>query len=193
MSEQGVKRVRSDAARNRRAILDTTDLLLAQHGAGNISIEQIAAAAGGRKGNDLPPLRFARRADASTGGRTRRNTSADGDRRATTIGSRRNGRRQTPGFLRRHVRAYRGQRRAHDRVRQRDRSYPGGRDQRLLAPPHRPVLSEARPEVDTKIVARVLLSTLDPDVVLQHIRTDHTARLAAAVHTVVAAVVAQGD
>ena len=42
--------VRADAARNRRAILDAAGTLLAERGANNVSIEQIAAAAGVSKG-----------------------------------------------------------------------------------------------------------------------------------------------
>lgn len=41
---------RADAARNRRAILDAAAELLAERGVGNVSIEQIAAAAGVGKG-----------------------------------------------------------------------------------------------------------------------------------------------
>lgn len=41
---------RADAARNRRAILDATGKLLAERGANNVSIEEIAAAAGVGKG-----------------------------------------------------------------------------------------------------------------------------------------------
>lgn len=41
---------RADAARNRRAILDAAGKLLAERGAKNVSIEQIAAAAGVGKG-----------------------------------------------------------------------------------------------------------------------------------------------
>ena len=41
---------RADAARNRRAILEATGTLLAEHGANGVSIDQIAAAAGVGKG-----------------------------------------------------------------------------------------------------------------------------------------------
>ena len=46
----GSTRERSDAARNRRAILDAASELLSEFGAENVSIEQIAAAAGVGKG-----------------------------------------------------------------------------------------------------------------------------------------------
>jgi AcrR family transcriptional regulator len=193
MSEQGVKRERSDAARNRRAILDTTDLLLAQHGAGNISIEQIAAAAGVGKGTIFH--RFGSRAGLMRALVVER---AEALRQTVTEGPPPLG----PGAP------------ATDRLLAffdamfelivdnvelmiaYDNATAHTQADEINAFWHRHIaqlLGEARPEVDAKIVARVLLSTLDPDVVLQHIRTGHTARLAAAVHTVVAAVVAQGD
>ncbi|RMI30646.1 TetR/AcrR family transcriptional regulator [Nocardia stercoris] len=43
-------RERADAARNRRAILDATAALLAEHGAGAVTMERVAAAAGVGKG-----------------------------------------------------------------------------------------------------------------------------------------------
>jgi AcrR family transcriptional regulator len=44
------RRERADAARNRRAILSATEELLATHGAKDVSMEQVAAAAGVGKG-----------------------------------------------------------------------------------------------------------------------------------------------
>ncbi|MFF0527341.1 TetR/AcrR family transcriptional regulator [Nocardia amikacinitolerans] len=49
MSE-GRTRERADAARNRRAILDATRTLLAEHGAEGITMDRVAAAAGVGKG-----------------------------------------------------------------------------------------------------------------------------------------------
>jgi AcrR family transcriptional regulator len=193
MSQQGVKRERSDAARNRRAILDTTDVLLAQHGAGNISIDQIAAAAGVGKGTIFH--RFGSRAGLMRAlvverAETLRQTVIDGP---PPLG---------PGAP------------AADRLLAffdamfelivdnvelmiaYDNATSNTQTDEINAFWHTHIaqlLSEARPDVDAKILARVLLSTLDPDVVLQHIRTDHTTRLGAAIHSVVAAVVGQGD
>ncbi len=50
MSERQPKKERSDAARNRRAILDATDALLSASGSEHVSIDEIAAAAGVGKG-----------------------------------------------------------------------------------------------------------------------------------------------
>ena len=193
MSQQGLKRERSDAARNRRAILDTTDLLLAEYGAGNISIDQIAAAAGVGKGTIFH--RFGSRAGLMRAlvverAETLRQTVIDGP---PPLG---------PGAP------------AADRLLAffdamfelivdnvelmiaYDNATTNTQADEINAFWHRHIaqlLSEARPEVDATILAQVLLSTLNPDVVLHQIRTDHTARLAAAVHSVVKAVVAQGD
>lgn len=41
---------RADAARNRRAILDATATLLAEHGAAGVTMDRVAAAAGVGKG-----------------------------------------------------------------------------------------------------------------------------------------------
>ncbi|TQM31877.1 TetR/AcrR family transcriptional regulator [Nocardia bhagyanarayanae] len=46
----GRTRERADAARNRRAILDATRALLAEHGAEGVTMERVAAAAGVGKG-----------------------------------------------------------------------------------------------------------------------------------------------
>jgi len=45
-----VRRERADAARNRRAILQATETLLAEHRPGDVSIERVAAKAGVSKG-----------------------------------------------------------------------------------------------------------------------------------------------
>ncbi|MGW1740225.1 helix-turn-helix domain-containing protein [Nocardia sp. NPDC001965] len=45
-----VPKERADAARNRRAILDATAALLAEHGAGAVTMDRVAAAAGVGKG-----------------------------------------------------------------------------------------------------------------------------------------------
>ncbi len=50
MLDEQPRKERSDAARNRRAILDAADALLAAHGSEHVSIDQIAAAAGVGKG-----------------------------------------------------------------------------------------------------------------------------------------------
>ena len=52
-----VRRDRADAARNRRAILRATEELLARHRPDEISMEQVAAAAGRRQRHGVPPLR----------------------------------------------------------------------------------------------------------------------------------------
>ncbi|PXW27714.1 TetR/AcrR family transcriptional regulator [Nocardia sp. 348MFTsu5.1] len=193
MSQQGVKRERSDAARNRRAILDTTDLLLSQHGAGNISIDQIAAAAGVGKGTIFH--RFGSRAGLMRALVVER---AEILRQAVIDGPPPLG----PGapaatrllaffdamfeLIVDNVElmiAY-------------DNATTNTQADEINAFWHRHIaqlLSEARPEVDAAIMAQVLLSTLNPDVVLHQIRTDHTARLAAAVHSVIKSVVAQDD
>ncbi|MCX5044283.1 TetR/AcrR family transcriptional regulator [Aldersonia sp. NBC_00410] len=193
MGQQGLKRERSDAARNRRAILDATDELLAQFGAGNISIEQIAAAAGVGKGTIFH--RFGSRAGLMEALVVER---AQALREAVIDGPPPLG----PGAP------------AADRLlaffdamfelivdnvelmRAHDNATSHAQADEINAFWHRHIaglLIEARPDVDATILARVLLSTLDPDVVLHHIRTRHTARLAATIHSLIAAVVAQGD
>jgi len=193
MSQQGLRRERSDAARNRRAILDTTDRLLAQYGAGNISIDQIAAAAGVGKGTIFH--RFGSRAGLMRElvverAQTLRQTVTDGP---PPLGPGAPAAERLLAFFDAMFSlivdnvelmiAY-------------NNATSHSEAEEINAFWHRHIaqlLAEARPGVDAPVLARVLLSTLDPDVVLEHIRTDHTDRLAAAIHSLVAAVVAQGD
>lgn len=193
MSQQGLRRERSDAARNRRIILDTTDQLLAQHGAGNISIDQIAAAAGVGKGTIFH--RFGSRAGLMRElvverAQALRQNVIDGP---PPLGPGAPAAERLLAFFDAMFAlivdnvelmiAY-------------DNATSDSQADEINAFWHRHIaqlLAEARPDVDATVLARVLLSTLDPDVVLQHIRTDHTDRLAAVIHDLVAAVVAQGD
>lgn len=182
---------RRDAARNRRAILDATDTLLSEFGVDHVSIDQIAAAAGVGKGTIFH--RFGSRAGLM---RALVHERAGALRDAVTDGAPPLG----PGAP------------AADRlVAYFDAMIRLVADNIELmiaydhatADPHTEeinafwarhiadLLGDARPDVDAPVLARVLLSTLNPDVVLHHIRTGQIDRLAASIHSLVAAVVAR--
>jgi hypothetical protein len=50
------RRERADAARNRQRLLDAAEELFGRRGAGNVTMEDIARAAGVGKGTPVPPL-----------------------------------------------------------------------------------------------------------------------------------------
>ena len=190
---QELKRERSDAARNRRAILDVTESLLAQFGAENVSIDQIAAAAGVGKGTIFH--RFGSRAGLMRAlvlerAQTLRDAVNEGD---PPLGPGAPAAERLLAFFDAMFRlivdnvelmiAY-------------DNATTDSQAEEINAFWHRHItelLKEATPGVDAVVMSRVLLSVLNPDVVLHHIRTRQTERLAASVHGLVAAVVAHRD
>lgn len=183
------KRERSDAARNRRAILGAADALLAEFGADNVSIEQIAAAAGVGKGTIFH--RFGNRAGLMRAlllerAHTLRDDVVGG---APPLG---------PG-------APAGERLlayfdAMFRLVVDNVELMIAYDNATTDPHAEAIhafwyghiaglLAEVRPDVDAEVLARILLSTLNGDLVLHHIRTGQTERLAASVHDLVESVV----
>lgn len=188
---QELKRERSDAARNRRAILDVTESLLAQFGTEHVSIDQIAAAAGVGKGTIFH--RFGSRAGLMRAlvlerAQTLRDAVNEGD---PPLGPGAPAADRLLAFFDAMFRlivdnvelmiAY-------------DNATTDSQAEEINAFWHRHItelLKEATPDVDAVVMSRVLLSVLNPDVVLHHIRTRQTERLAASVHNLVAAVVAQ--
>ncbi|KJF21749.1 TetR/AcrR family transcriptional regulator [Rhodococcus sp. AD45-ID] len=188
---QELKRERSDAARNRRAILDVTESLLAQFGAEHVSIDQIATAAGVGKGTIFH--RFGSRAGLMRAlvlerAQTLRDAVNEGD---PPLGPGAPASDRLLAFFDAMFRlivdnvelmiAY-------------DNATTDSQAEEINAFWHRHItelLKVATPDVDAVVMSRVLLSVLNPDVVLHHIRTRQTERLAASVHGLVAAVVAQ--
>lgn len=187
--QQALKKERSDAARNRRVILDTTDALLTEYGADNISIDQIATEAGVGKGTIFH--RFGSRAGLMRALVTER---AQTLREAVVDGPPPLG----PGAP------------AADRLLAYfdamfllvvdnvelmiayDDATTDPQTDEINAFWHRHIaqlLTETRPDADSTVLARVLLSILNPDVVLHHIRTGHTERLASSINDLVTLVV----
>ncbi|GAA4484149.1 TetR/AcrR family transcriptional regulator [Rhodococcus olei] len=187
------KRERRDAARNRRAILDATDALLAEFGADNVSIEQVAAAAGVSKGTVFH--RFGSKAglmralvverahalrDAVVGGPPPLGPGAPAAERLLAY---------FDEMFRLVV----------DNV-ELMIAYDKATDDPHTEAIHAfwyghiaSLLAEIRPDSDAEVLARVLLSTLNGDLVLHHIRTGQTERLAGAIHGLVESVATRPD
>ncbi|WP_027501895.1 TetR/AcrR family transcriptional regulator [Rhodococcus sp. UNC363MFTsu5.1] len=182
-------RERSDAVRNRRAILEATDALLSEFGAENVSIEQIAAAAGVGKGTVFH--RFGNRAglmralvverahhlrDAVISGEPPLGPGAPADDRLLAY---------FDAMFRLVV----------DNVELMIAFDNATADAQTEAIHEfwyghiAALLAEARPDLDAEMLARVMLASINPDMVLHCIRTDQTERLAASVLAVVASVV----
>lgn len=185
------KRERSDAARNRRAILDATESLLAAFGAEHVSIDQIAAAAGVGKGTIFH--RFGSRAGLMRElvlerARTLRDAVTDG---APPLGPGAPADERLVAYFDAMIRLIADNVElmiAYDNA----TTDPQTEEINAFWAHHiSGLLGEARPDLDVPVLARVLLSALDPDVVLHHIRTGQVERLAAAVRSLVTAVVAR--
>ncbi|MGN5237447.1 MULTISPECIES: TetR family transcriptional regulator [unclassified Rhodococcus (in: high G+C Gram-positive bacteria)] len=191
MPDPQPKKERSDAARNRRAILDATDALLAAHGSEHVSIDQIAAAAGVGKGTIFH--RFGSRAglmrelvreralvlrDAVTDGGPPLGPGAPAPDRLLAY---------FDAMFRLIV----------DNVELMiayDNSTSEAQEDEInvfWARHIAALLAEARPDVDATVLGRLLLGALNPDVILQHIRAGQTERLAHAVHSLVTSVVGE--
>ncbi|WP_249353454.1 TetR/AcrR family transcriptional regulator [Rhodococcus sp. Q] len=186
------RRERSDAVRNRRAILEAADALLSEFGADNVSIEQIAESAGVGKGTIFH--RFGNRAGLMRAlvlerAHTLRDAVIDG---APPLGP------GAPAADR--LLAYFDEmfRLVVNNV-ELMKAYDNATDDPHAEAIHAfwyghiaALLTEVRPDVDAEVLARVLLSTLSADLVLHHIRADQTERLAASVHSLVESVVRPG-
>lgn len=187
-----LKRERSDAARNRRAILDATESLLAEFGAECVSIDQIAAAAGVGKGTIFH--RFGSRAglmralvheraqtlrDAVVKGEPPLGPGAPATDRLTAFFD------AMFRLIVDNVELMIAYNATTDSQAEEINAFWNRHIAELLA--------EAKPDADATVLARVLLSILNPDVVLHHIRTNQTERLASSIHVLVAAVVAHHD
>ncbi|MFE3290010.1 TetR/AcrR family transcriptional regulator [Rhodococcus sp. NPDC059234] len=188
MSSEIQRSERADAARNRRAILDAAARLLAERGPGDVSMEQIAAAAGVGKGTLFH--RFGSRAGLMRALVLER---AEDLRRAVVSGAPPLG----PGAP------------AGDRL----LAYFDAMTDLVVAniglvvaydtateDPHTDeihafwyrhiaeLLAEARPDVDADMLARLLLGTLGGELVLHLIQSGQTARLKAGIHQLVESV-----
>ena len=181
---------RADAARNRRAILDAAARLLADRGAENVSIEQIAAAAGVGKGTVFH--RFGSRAGLLRALVWER---ADSLRTAVTAGPPPLG----PGApADERIRAYFGA--MADLVAANAElvaAYGAETDDPRTEEIHAfwfghiaGLLTEIRPDLDTELVGQLLLGTLGGQLALHLVRTGQSDRLRSAVLTIVEAVVA---
>ncbi|TQF74215.1 TetR/AcrR family transcriptional regulator [Rhodococcus spelaei] len=183
------KRERSDAVRNRRAILEATDALLAEFGADNVSIEQIAAAAHVSKGTIFH--RFGNRAGLMRALVFDRATAL---RDAVVSGAPPLG----PGApAADRLLAYFDAmfRLVVDNV-ELMIAYDDAAEDPHAEAIHAfwyghiaALLSEARPDADAEVLSRVLLSSVNGELVLHHIRTDQTERLAETIHDLVESVV----
>lgn len=191
MSERQPKKERSDAARNRRAILDATDALLSASGSEHVSIEEIAAAAGVGKGTIFH--RFGSRAElmrelVRERALTLRDAVTDGE---PPLGPGAPAPERLLAYFDAMFRlivdnvelmiAY-------------DNSTSEAQEDEINVFWARHIavlLTEARPDVDAPVLGRLLLGALNPDVVLQHIRAGQTDRLAQAVRHLVASVVGE--
>lgn len=190
---QEAKRERSDAARNRRAILDATESLLAEFGAEGVSIDQIAAAAGVGKGTIFH--RFGSRAGLMRAlvlerAQTLRDAVTEGE---PPLGP---GAPAADRLLAFFDAMYQLVVDNVELMIAYDNATTDSQAEEINAFWNRHItqlLVEAKPDVDATVMSRVLLSILNPDIVLHHIRTDQTERLASSVHGLVAAVLAQRD
>jgi AcrR family transcriptional regulator len=183
------KRERSDAARNRRSILEATDALLRKAGAETVSIEQIAAAAGVGKGTIFH--RFGNRAGLMRAlvierAHSLRDAVISGDPPLGPGAS-------APDRLLAYFDAM--LQLVIDNV-ELMRAYDNSVTDHHTEDIHsfwyahiEAMLTEARPDLDAEVTARLLLSTLNSDLVHHLIRTEQTDRLAASVHAIVESVV----
>ncbi|MFZ2529942.1 MAG: TetR/AcrR family transcriptional regulator [Rhodococcus sp. (in: high G+C Gram-positive bacteria)] len=186
------RRERSDAVRNRRVILEATDALLIEFGADNVSIEQIARAAGVGKGTIFH--RFGNRAGLM---RALVYERAHALRAAVLAGDPPLG----PGApADERLLAYFDEmfRLVVNNV-ELMIAYDNATDDPHAEAIHafwyghiEALLADARPDVDAEVLARVLLGTLGGEMVLHHIRTGRAERLAAAIHSLVESVVRPG-
>jgi len=185
----GSTRERSDAARNRRAILDAASELLSEFGAENVSIEQIAAAAGVGKGTVFH--RFGSRAGLMKALVLER---AHNLRDAVVSGEPPLG----PGApAADRLLAYFDAmfRLVADNVELMiayDDATPDAHTEAIHGFWYGHIaalLADARPDLDAEAVAPVLLAAINPDMVLHYVRDGETERLAAAVLSVVESVV----
>lgn len=190
MSERTSReRVRSDAARNRRAILDATAALLAKFGHENVTTDQIAAAAGVGKGTVFH--RFGSRAqlihalvlerahalrDAVTDGPPPLGPGAPAAERLVAYFD------AMTGNIVENIELV--------------MAYEDAESHRQAEPLHAfwhrhvtALLSEARPDVDAEAVAYVLLTALAGQFPLRLIRAGQADRYAAGVRVIVESVV----
>ncbi|MEU7764635.1 helix-turn-helix domain-containing protein [Nocardia sp. NPDC049190] len=185
----GRPKERADAARNRRAILEATTALLAEHGAEAITMERVAAAAGVGKGTIFH--RFGSRAgllhemvaesaltlmDSITGGPPPLGPGAPAAARLIAY---------FDAMARLVVDnselmvAYRTVP-PHPRTAE----FHAFWDNHIVA-----LLREARPDLDAEVVGRLLLGTLSGELVARMVRADETDRLLAGVRELVESVV----
>ncbi|MFF7939326.1 TetR/AcrR family transcriptional regulator [Nocardia gamkensis] len=184
----GRPRVRADAARNRRAILEATSALLAEHGAEAITMDRVAAAAGVGKGTIFH--RFGNRAgllhemvaesaltlmDAITNGPPPLGPGAPADARLIAY---------FDAMARLVIDnselmvAYRTEP-PHPRTAE----FHAFWDNHITT-----LLREARPDLDAEVVGRLLLGALSAELVPAMVRAGETDRLLAAVRELVESV-----
>jgi AcrR family transcriptional regulator len=182
-------RVRADAARNRRAILDATAALLRAHGHESLTMDQVAAAAGVGKGTIFH--RFGSKAGLL---RALIYEGALALREAVTVGPPPLG----PGApaADRLVAYFDAMSRNVIDGIEVTMAYRDAESDRLAEPIHAfwlqhigELLGVARPDLDAPVVARLLLSSMGGDLVLALIRTGQSERYRRAVNTLVASVV----
>ncbi|WP_069166428.1 TetR/AcrR family transcriptional regulator [Nocardia altamirensis] len=184
----GRPRERADAARNRRAILDATSALLAEHGAEAITMDRVAAAAGVGKGTIFH--RFGNRAgllhemvaesavtlmDAITNGPPPLGPGAPaGDRLLAYFDA------MTRLVIENSelMVAYRTEP-PHPRTGE----FHAFWDNHITT-----LLREARPDIDAEVVGRLLLAALGGEMVSAMIRSGETARLLDAIRELVESV-----
>lgn len=189
MLDEQPRKERSDAARNRRAILDAADALLAAQGSEHVSIDQIAAAAGVGKGTIFH--RFGSRAglmrelvreralalrDAVTEGEPPLGPGAPAPERLLAYFD------AMFQLIVDNVELMIAYDNSTREVQEDEINVFWARHIATL-------LAETRPDVDATVLGRLLLGALNPDVILQHIRAGQTERLAHAVHSLVASVI----
>lgn len=189
MRDERQTKERSDAARNRRAILDATDALLRAQGSEHVSIDQIAAAAGVGKGTIFH--RFGNRAglmqelvrERALG---LRDTVTDG---APPLGPGAPATERLLAFFDAMFHLIVDNVELMIAYDSSARDAPEDEINVFWTRHITALLTEARPDLDAPVVGRLLLGSLNPDLILQHIRAGRTERLADAVHSLIASVV----